>query len=212
MYSTIFCSWVCRGPWSCKAISARLGSYIGRSRARLRSRNKCRAVANIITGIFVDCSMQAAKQDQETQIHEAALQREGVISRIHEVFNELDKDHSGEMSLMEFEEAISDEGMVTYLSVLGLEVTDAKLLFCLLDRDRSGAIDIEDFIVGCLKLRGEAKNLDMAMISLQSDWLVETMEDVYSKLQELHGTILPTNPLNELPASMFAADVAATSL
>jgi len=148
-------------------------------------------VANIITGIFVDSAMQAAKQDHQSVMHDANVEKEQCINNMHRVFEELDKDNDGVVCLDEFEVAISSETMVTYLSVLGLEVADARILFCLLDKDFSGTIDIEDFILGCMRLRGEAKSLDMAMIQLQSDWLVEAMERVSTNLQELHCRFLP---------------------
>jgi len=147
-------------------------------------------VSNIITGIFVDSAMHAAKTDQDSVIREEMAKQKGCINKIHKVFTELDRDFDGKISLAEFEAAFADPNMVTYLSVLGLEVNDVKALYCLLDHDRSGSIDIEDFIVGCLRLRGEAKSLDLAMIQLQSDWLVDTVDSMVGKLHTLHKLIL----------------------
>jgi len=147
-------------------------------------------VSNVITGIFVESAMEAAKRDHQNVISENMAQKEASIGNIHNIFSELDCDKDGKMTLEEFEEAVANERMVTYLSVLGLEVADARVLYCLLDADRSGVLDIEEFIVGCLKLRGEARNLDVAMIQLQSDWLVENVEVLAKKMTDLHEKVI----------------------
>jgi len=143
-------------------------------------------VANIITGIFVDSAMRAAKQDQQSVIHEEMLKKEETIECMQKVFSELDVNQDGTLNLAEFERAISDVNMVSYLASLGLEVADARVLFCLLDRNRTWMIDIEDFITGCMRLRGEARSLDMAMIHFQSDWLVEAMESVSARVEAIY--------------------------
>merc|ERR1712179_808685 len=48
-----------------------------------------------------------------------------------------------------------------FLEALDINASDAKTLFCLLDYDQSDAIDTEEFIEGCFKLRGEAKSFDV---------------------------------------------------
>jgi len=44
---------------------------------------------------------------------------------------------------------------------LEIDADDTRLLFKLLDRDDSGVIDVEEFCEGCMRLKGEAKALDV---------------------------------------------------
>merc|ERR1712192_143744 len=76
----------------------------------------------------------------------------------------------------DFETVVADQKMVAYWNALGLDITDAKSLFVLLDRDHTGTIDIEEFLVGMLRLKGGARSLDMAKLQMEVEWMVEAME------------------------------------
>lgn len=51
---------------------------------------------------------------------------------------------------------------------LDLDVSEAKGLFQLLDTDRTGEIDADEFISGCCRLRGPAKALDLNLLKMQN--------------------------------------------
>ena len=42
---------------------------------------------------------------------------------------------------------------------LGISTDDVWTLFMLIDNDDSGMVDIEEFVSGCMQLRGPAKSL-----------------------------------------------------
>mmetsp|Transcript_37819 Transcript_37819/g.70069 ORF Transcript_37819/g.70069 Transcript_37819/m.70069 type:complete len:112 (+) Transcript_37819:2-337(+) len=56
---------------------------------------------------------------------------------------------------------LADPSVYTYLEALDINLTDARTLFQLLDTDLSGAVDIDEFCDGCLRLKGSAKALDI---------------------------------------------------
>jgi len=104
------------------------------------------------------------------------------------VFEELDANDSGTITLDEFEKQIQDENILSYLSSLELDIDQVRTLLTLLDRDQNGEVDIEEFITGCLRLKGGAKSLDMAILQYQIEWilhtvdvLARTVEDNFSK-------------------------------
>jgi len=68
---------------------------------------------------------------------------------------ELDTNNSGALSLNEFEQHIEDEKILAYLSTLELDVNQVRTLFLLLDVDQTGEVDLEEFVNGCLRLKGE---------------------------------------------------------
>merc|ERR1711976_769967 len=45
---------------------------------------------------------------------------------------------------------------------MGIEVSDAREIICLVDQDGGGSIDLEEFVLGCLRLRGPARAIDVA--------------------------------------------------
>lgn len=97
---------------------------------------------------------------------------------MQEVFDELDSNSSGALSLEEFERHINDEKIIAYMSQLGLDVSQIRTLFKLLDADRTGEVDLEEFVSGCLRLRGGAKNLDLAILTYQVEFLVDHLKDM----------------------------------
>merc|ERR1712122_296489 len=52
------------------------------------------------------------------------------------------------------------------LSYFNFNTLDAKSFFARLDVDGSGAVDIEEFVVGCLRMHGKSNAIDME-ISIQ---------------------------------------------
>jgi len=152
------------------------------------------AVVNIVTGVFVESAMQCSQEDRESLIQEEMMSKEAYMVSMQKVFEEMDVDNSGSVSMTEFKAAIEDERLVAYFDALGLEITDVKTLFVLLDRDKTGLISIEDFVLGCMRLKGGAKSLDLAKLMYESEWIVHNMEnmaDTMRRLQLSYG-VTPT--------------------
>ena len=53
------------------------------------------------------------------------------------------------------------------------QVWDAWTFFKLLDQDAGGAIEIEEFLMGCLRLRGQARAMELAKIIQDQSWLIK---------------------------------------
>ena len=51
--------------------------------------------------------------------------------------------------------------MQAFLSGLDIDITDARIVFTLLDVDGNGGLTVEEFVDGALKLKGPAKGIDM---------------------------------------------------
>merc|ERR1712032_603512 len=79
-----------------------------------------------------------------------------------ELFQQVDTDDSGTISLEEFEENLRDENVLACFSVVQIEVSEARGLFQLLDINETGEVDIEEFIVGCCRLHCAAQSIEMA--------------------------------------------------
>merc|ERR1719362_1092631 len=142
------------------------------------------AVGNIITGIFVDSAVQSSTSDQASVIEAEMQKLERYVEDIHSVFTDLDANDSGTVAATEFEQVVKCEKMAAYFKALGLDITDVRSLFLLMDKDGTGAIDIQEFLVGCMRLRGEAKSLDLAKLALQTEWVMETLDNVRNILKE----------------------------
>jgi len=122
------------------------------------------ALLNIITGIFVDSSINSAQNDKDEVIQEQLHQQNSALSEMQKLFQLADKDGSGSMDLDEFEEHLQSKEVRAHFLSLGIEVDKVKGLFRLLDLDMSGELSLEEFVQGCTRLRGPAKSIDLATL------------------------------------------------
>jgi Ca2+-binding EF-hand superfamily protein len=119
------------------------------------------AVLNIITGVFVDNAVETAKSQRDFIIQRAREQDHQWAQSMKQLFIEMDEDESGTVSWMEMESHFQDLHVQGLFSMLGLNPTDLAQLFKLIDDDESGEVNIDEFLDGCLRLRGEAKSVDV---------------------------------------------------
>mmetsp|Transcript_7776 Transcript_7776/g.17388 ORF Transcript_7776/g.17388 Transcript_7776/m.17388 type:complete len:144 (-) Transcript_7776:391-822(-) len=87
--------------------------------------------------------------------------REKLVAEMRDIFLEMDEDGSGTMTLEELQAGLNDPRVLSYFSALGLELDDTARLFSLIDDDGSGDVSIDEFLDGCLRLKGQAKSIDM---------------------------------------------------
>jgi len=130
------------------------------------------ALLNVITAVFVEAAMQVSQNDKELVVLEEMESKLEFISVMQQVFQELDTNDSGALSLEEFEKHIEDPKLTAFLASFELDVSQVRTLFTLLDVDRTGEVDLEEFVSGCLRLKGGAKSLDMAILKYQVEWIM----------------------------------------
>eukprot|EP00928_Gymnodinium_smaydae_P035988 TRINITY_DN25236_c0_g1_i1.p1 TRINITY_DN25236_c0_g1~~TRINITY_DN25236_c0_g1_i1.p1 ORF type:complete len:675 (-),score=133.85 TRINITY_DN25236_c0_g1_i1:13-2037(-) len=124
------------------------------------------AVLNVVTGVFVGNAQKASEFDTDHQVLEEITDRCKHIDSVQEVFFAADSDGSGELTWKEFETALGDPRIRAYFRFLKLDVEHfgPDKLFRLFDFDGDGNVDIDEFVMGCTKLRGHARSLDVAMM------------------------------------------------
>jgi hypothetical protein len=131
------------------------------------------AVINIVTGVFVEAALQANIKDKDIIVHEELQSKKAYLESMQELFEDMDEDGKGTISLHEFEDKLQDERVIAYFNVLKLDVSDARVLFHLIDNDHSDEIGIDEFLEGCYKLQGESRSLDMKIMQSEVHFLQE---------------------------------------
>jgi len=129
-------------------------------------------VSNIITGIFVEVAIQSAQSDREEVISEELHSKKSTCSQLKTIFEDADTDGSGTITIEEFECHLRDRRVRAHLASLGLEVDKAQGLFRLLDMDDSGSIGLEEFVIGCMRLKGGAKSIDLVTLMYENKRLL----------------------------------------
>jgi len=122
------------------------------------------ALLNILTGIFVNVAIDSCKMNREIAIDAAITNKNSIIKEIVDLFHEADTDCSGTLSWEEFEEYIQDERIKAFFMALELDMSAAQRVFNLIDSSGDGQLDIEEFVQGCIDLRGSSKKVDIAIL------------------------------------------------
>merc|ERR1719499_944827 len=112
------------------------------------------ALMNIVTGVFVDTALSRGRHDKDVYM----------IQHLRELFEVLDLNRNGVISWQEFVAYLGDRRLSAFFKEIDIDQAEAKGLFLLLDKDGGGSIDADEFLSGCLRLRGPAKALDMQLV------------------------------------------------
>lgn len=147
------------------------------------------AVVNVVTGVFLDCAMQIHQQDKEVVVHEEIESKKEALKDLHELFEKLDIDGTGSMTLDEFESRFERERVMAYFNTIKLDVSEARTLFNLLDHDDSNEVSIDEFVNGCYKLMGEATQLDTQIMQWEVKYLKESVDRLSGQIRDVKGIV-----------------------
>ncbi|CAJ1454819.1 unnamed protein product, partial [Effrenium voratum] len=146
------------------------------------------AVLNVITGVFCQSAIDAAQSDHDMVIQSILNNKDTHIEKIRMLFSEIDEDSAGIITFQMFQERIMSEEVKTYFESIDLDVWDAWTFFKLLDMDSGGAVEVEEFLMGCLRLRGNAKAMDIAKLCHDQTWLIREQARFWEFVEcELHA-------------------------
>mmetsp|Transcript_109245 Transcript_109245/g.315673 ORF Transcript_109245/g.315673 Transcript_109245/m.315673 type:complete len:683 (-) Transcript_109245:464-2512(-) len=125
------------------------------------------AMMNVVTGVFVESVLLSARTDKDYYL----------VANAREIFKTVDGGVNGEMTLDDFMHKVHTPEMREFFKGIDVDPSEAKSLFSLIDLDESGAIDAEEFLRACVRLRGPAMALDAAV-------LVQRIQQVANDLEE----------------------------
>jgi len=108
------------------------------------------AILNVVTGVFVQTALQSAKQEEDK------FMTNQIINLFH-----LKPDGSTHLSADDVGEVLKISKDWQHIDV---DPEEARFLFQLLDINNKGLVAIEEFLSGCLRLKGEAKSIDVLTV------------------------------------------------
>lgn len=133
------------------------------------------AVLNVVTGVFVQSAIENAQHNREWLIQQLMSNKQMYVDTIQDQFRSMfdlfDADRSGTVTVDEFAEHLKDPQVQAYFALLELDTSDAFTLFKLLDEDGSCAVDAEEFVEGCVRLKGGARAIDLAKLNADTKYL-----------------------------------------
>jgi len=151
---------------------------------------------NVMTGVFCQSAIESAQHDYDMVIQHHLCNKKQYLGKITSIFREIDTGTgtTGEITIEDFERYLQNEKVQAYFSSLELEPSDAWTLFKLLDQDGSHYVDIDEFIMGCLRLKGSAKAIELAKIEYEMKVATRStkvglkrVERMLRKISQHHG-------------------------
>jgi len=142
-------------------------------------------VLNVLTGIFCQCAIEAAATDKDNIISVQMQDRQHYINTIASIFEEIDDSGDGKCSLAEFKAHIHLDSVQALLNSLDIELHDAFTLFEMLDADGTGDVDLDEFVTGCITLRGGAKAVQIEKVQSMVKCVFEEQAKMQSMLDRL---------------------------
>lgn len=133
------------------------------------------AVLNVVTAVFCQSAIESAQSDHFNMVQSMLENKEVHLRKIKALFSELGAEDTGLITFAMFEEKIDAPEVRVYFESLGLDVDDAWGFFKLLDSDGGGSVEIEEFFLGCLRFRGQARSMDVGKLIQDQRWIIRSM-------------------------------------
>ncbi|CAK0908690.1 unnamed protein product [Prorocentrum cordatum] len=127
--------------------------------------------------------LATAHTQREFLVEKQIEQKQKWLQEMKELFQEMDKEGCGSISLETIQEFLKDARVESYFQALGLEPHDTERLFDHLDDDNSGEVSLDEFLQGCLRLRGQARSIDVYSVMHDVRSLNSRFEELVDSLR-----------------------------
>jgi len=121
-------------------------------------------VLNVLTSVFVERVHELSKLDRDLATQGELASQEAFLTQMRTIFEEVDDEKNGRITWQKFRDYLRSDRAQAFLATQQLDTSDAARLFRLMEVDDAGAVSVEEFALGCMRLRGPAKSSDVAYL------------------------------------------------
>lgn len=140
------------------------------------------ALVRVIGAIFIKETLASAQRDAELVIEETLKHKSTLVRQLRALFREFDQNGNGMLDQGEFLAALEDERLQAWLSSLGLNVHETAGLFTLMDNG-SGQLSCDELIAGAVRLRGDAKTVDVVSMMFETRKVTSQIQKVAKMIE-----------------------------
>lgn len=119
------------------------------------------AITNTLTSLFVEATIANSDCDQRQVVQHELDRTDHYVRMLKQWFGTIDKENSGEITMQQIDEHLGRPEMVAFAARMEIEVVELRQFFNLLSCSGRRPVDLQTFVVGCIKLRGSAKSMDL---------------------------------------------------
>lgn len=152
-------------------------------------------IFNIVISVIVEQTLMAAMSNRKKLLMREEAKKRKELHGIKEIFLMSDTDGSGKLSHDEFMEAAKQPEVQWRMRQMELPIDDAGKLFEVMGGDGTRELDIDEFIEGCSKLKGQAQSRDLLRVQAQADSLADSMGKLADSVLECERML---NALDEV--------------
>eukprot|EP00929_Paragymnodinium_shiwhaense_P014680 TRINITY_DN122622_c0_g1_i1.p1 TRINITY_DN122622_c0_g1~~TRINITY_DN122622_c0_g1_i1.p1 ORF type:complete len:694 (+),score=88.46 TRINITY_DN122622_c0_g1_i1:97-2178(+) len=143
-------------------------------------------VLNVVTGCFCESAAAAARRDVTLAVEAHRADRDQFLQKCRAIFRSIDTGGDGKLQAQEMKPYLDSEAAKSLFASMELDFENVQSLFELLDEDGDEVIDLDEFLLGCLKLRGGAKAFDLAKVLQETRRMAEMMEHLMDTQSDKH--------------------------
>lgn len=125
------------------------------------------AITNSVCAIFVEAAAEYAKGDRSRVIQEQLAMKKEYVAMVVQVYRETVADQAGYLSKAEFIARMDDPRMAEFASALEIGTVDLEHFFDVMSSHGRRSVDLASFVEGCIRLRGQARSMDVVEILMQ---------------------------------------------
>lgn len=148
---------------------------------------------NLVTAVIVDNALKNSQKDAQELLKEKAKSKQLELARFRRVFEDMDVDGDGELSWPEFESAFEDKDLSAQLRLLGIEPSNCREIFNMLDTG-DGVLSVEEFFQGIACLEGTAQAKELFRTRKTTELLVKLLCQQNLELREDLDELLRVTP------------------
>jgi len=138
------------------------------------------ALMNVVTGVFVQTALHSAEREEETFLTDQ-------ICQLFHKCKGVGGDDGWCITEKDLEQRLFDPELAKQWKNINVSADEATRVFELLDVEGNGAVQFDEFLSACLRLKGSAKSLDM-LVHLQesrhSKRLLWNIEDNVARISD----------------------------
>ncbi|OLQ09583.1 Sodium channel protein type 5 subunit alpha [Symbiodinium microadriaticum] len=142
-----------------------------------------------VTGVFCNMAIESARADKDMATMRQMQKHEAQVDALRGVFEEINPDGMGVISLEELKEALKQEKLRSFMHSMDIATDDIVTLFMVIDADGSGDITLDEFVYGCMNLAGPAKQLQVARMGYENTIIRKELKALRVDLRKLRQYI-----------------------